>query len=56
VCSTCCALGVVEKYCEHRFLVTTGVVSRTCGRFGGKQKIILKWLLGRMNSEFIRVA
>ena len=34
----------------------TGVVSRTCGRLGGEEEIIVKWLWGRMNSEFIRVA
>jgi hypothetical protein len=56
MCSTCCALGVVKKYRDHKFLVATGVVSRTCGRLDGVEKIILKWLLGRMNSEFIRVA
>ena len=56
MCSTCCALGVVEEYREHQFLVATLVISRTCGRRGGEEKIILKWLWGRMNSEFIRVA
>jgi hypothetical protein len=56
MCSTCCALGLLEEYREHKFLVSTGVVSRTCGRLGGEEKVILKWLLGRMNSELIRVA
>jgi hypothetical protein len=32
----------IEPVCEHQFLVATGVVSRTCGRLGGEDKIILK--------------
>jgi len=40
--STCCALGVDGEYREHQFVVATGVVSRTCGRLGGEEKIILK--------------
>jgi hypothetical protein len=54
--NTCCALGVVGEYSEHHFVVVTVVVSTPCGRLGGEEKIILKWLLGRLNSEFIRVA
>ena len=43
MCSTCCALSVVGEYREHQFVVATGVVSRTCDRLGGGEKIILKW-------------
>jgi hypothetical protein len=56
MCSTCCVLGVVGVYRENQFLVATDVVSIPCGRLGGEEKIILKWLKGRMNSEFIRVS
>ena len=44
MCSTCCALGVVGVYRENQFLVATDVVSIPCGRLGGEEKIILKWL------------
>jgi hypothetical protein len=44
MCSTCCALGVIGKNCEHQFLVATDVVSKPCGRLGGEIKIILKWI------------
>jgi len=50
---TCCALGAVGEYREHQFLVVTSVISRRCGRLGWEEKIILKWLWGRINSEFI---
>jgi hypothetical protein len=56
MCSTCCALGVVGVYREDQLVVVTGVVSRQCGKLVIKEKIILKWLRGRMNSEYIRVA
>ena len=44
MCSTCCALGSVGEHREQQFLVVAGVVIRTCGRLGGGEKIILKWL------------
>jgi hypothetical protein len=44
MCSTCSALGVVGEYREHQWFVVTGVISRPCGRLGGEEKIILKWL------------
>jgi hypothetical protein len=42
MCSTSCALGLVGEYREQQIVVVTGVVSRTCGRVGGEEKIILK--------------
>jgi hypothetical protein len=44
MCSTFCALYLVGEYRENQFSVVTSVVSRTCGRLGGEEKIILKWL------------
>jgi hypothetical protein len=44
MCSTCCALGVVEEYREHQFLVAAGVVNRPCGGLGGEEKVLLKCL------------
>ena len=44
MCSTCGAAGVVGEYREHQFIVVAGVVSGSCGRLGGKYKIILKWI------------
>jgi len=49
MCSTCCAVGVVGEFREHEFVVVTGVVSGLCGRLGAEGKIILKWVLRRMN-------
>jgi len=40
MCSTCCALGVVEEYFEHQLVVAAGVVIRPCRRFGGGDEII----------------
>ena len=42
MCTTCCALGLIGEYREHQFVVVTDVVSRTCGRLGGEEKIIIK--------------
>jgi len=55
MCSTTCALEVVGEYRKLQFLVATGLVSRPCVKLGRKEKIILKYLRRRMNSECIRM-
>jgi len=48
MCSTCCALGVIEIYCVQQFVFVTVVASRPFGRLGVGGKTVLRRVLTEM--------